>query len=84
MLEILKQQQVRGITKQIEPIIRISWQPPIKWIIIPEHKNNNDLNIAWDNKWKKAISTKPINKHLIIKPNWLKVDNAIILFKSNS
>lgn len=46
--------------------------------------NNKALNSAWVNKWKNASLANPIAKILIIKPSWLKVDNAIIFFKSYS
>lgn len=54
------------------------------WIIIPEHKNNNDLNIAWVIKWKNLNLVKLNDKIKIISANWLNVDNAIIFLKSNS
>jgi len=52
--------------------------------MVPAHKNNNALNKAWVNKWKKTNFENPKDKILIINPNCLKVDNAIIFFKSNS
>lgn len=52
--------------------------------MIPEHKNNRDLNIAWVTKWKKANFGKFIEIEEIINPSCLKVERAIIFFKSNS
>lgn len=54
------------------------------WIIIPEHKNNKDLNIACVIKWNNVNFGKFIEIVIIINPNWLKVDKAIIFFKSYS
>lgn len=62
----------------------MSWFSLLLWIIIPEHKNNNDLNIAWVIKWKNLNFGKFNDKIKIIKPNCLSVDNAIIFLKSNS
>lgn len=50
----------------------------------PAHINKVALNKAWVNKWKKAKLYSPKDKILIIKPNCLNVDRAIIFFKSNS
>jgi hypothetical protein len=46
--------------------------------------NSKALNNAWVNKWKKAKPERPIEIFIIIRPNCLKVDKTIILFKSNS
>ena len=46
--------------------------------------NNKALDNAWVNKWKKAQLERPIEIVITVSPNCLKVDKAIILFKSNS
>lgn len=43
-----------------------------------------DLNIAWIIKWKKDNFQDPIINENIIKPNWERVDSAIIFFESLS
>jgi len=75
---ILKKEEVKGMFIHKPPIERISWEFIILWIIEPAHINNKALNIAWVKRWKKANLHKPIDKIIIIKPNWLKVDKAII------
>lgn len=83
-LEILKYTNVNNNWLLNAPENRISWNLNILWIKIPAHKNNKALNKAWERRWKKANLEKPNDKILIIKPNWLKVDKAIIFLKSIS
>lgn len=51
---------------------------------MPAHINNMALKYAWDTKWKKESDTNPPPKIIIITPNWLRVDRAIIFFMSIS
>lgn len=46
--------------------------------------NSRALNKAWVIRWKKASFGKPKAKLIIITPNCLNVDSAIIFFKSHS
>ena len=59
--------------------IIISFVLILAWMLYTTH-----LNKAWVNKWKKANPANPKDMILIIKPNCLKVDKAMIFFKSNS
>jgi hypothetical protein len=68
----------------ILPNWRKSWEWENCKIKFPAQINNKALKIAWVNKWKKVNSIIPKDNLAIIKPNWLKVDNAIIFFISNS
>lgn len=52
--------------------------------MIPEQRKSNDLNIAWVIKWKNDNKGKFNEIEKIIKLNWLRVDKAIIFFKSYS
>lgn len=74
---------VKGLEFKFIPIIRISWYED-SWIIIPAHKNIVDLNIAWIIKCIKAKIIDPNEIENIIIAICLKVDNAIIFFKSCS
>lgn len=81
---MFKVKLINGILKLIILIKRISWWLKKLWIIIPEHKNRSDLNIAWVIKWKKARFFCWNEIDNIINPNCLNVDKAIIFLKSNS
>lgn len=61
----------------------MSWYDD-SWIIIPAHKNIVDLNIAWIIRWVKANNVELIEMANIIIAICLKVDNAMIFFKSCS
>lgn len=76
--------EIKGLTLKKFPKNRISCIPKKEWIIRPAHKNNMDLKIACITKWKKAklIISKEIE--IIINDNCLKVEKAIIFFKSFS
>ena len=54
------------------------------WIILPADKNNMDLNIAWERRWKNVIILNPIHRTLIITPSCLNVDRAMTFLKSYS
>lgn len=68
----------------IIPNPRISWLSWKLWINKPAHINKRALKQAWVAKWKNVKSGSPKAKVDIIKPNCLKVERAIIFFKSNS
>lgn len=53
-------------------------------MIEPAHINSNALKAACVNKWKKARFSRPILIVLIITPSCLRVDSAIIFFRSYS
>lgn len=55
-----------------------------RWISVPAQIKRRALNSAWVIKWKKARLGRPMAKVEIITPNWLRVDRAIIFFKSHS
>lgn len=50
----------------------------------PAQINRRALNIAWVTMWKKAILGMFNPILIIINPNWLSVDSAIIFFISHS
>lgn len=52
--------------------------------MVPADININDLNSACTNRWRNAKFVLFIIKITIINLIWLKVENAIIFFKSNS
>lgn len=62
----------------------MSWEFWFPWIMTPAHKKSKALNKACVIKWKKASSGKLIEIANIITPSWLKVDKAIIFFRSYS
>lgn len=75
---------VSGAWLNIIPRERMSCVFMLLWMIIPAHKNNNALNKAWVYKWKRDNWTMFIPKLIIMTPNCLSVDKAIIFFKSFS
>ena len=75
---------VSGAWLDIIPKDRISCVLVLLWIIIPAHKNSNALNRAWVYKWKSDSWTIFIPNLIIITPNCLSVDKAMIFFKSFS
>jgi len=56
------------------------------WQLIndPAQINSNALNIAWVIMWKNAKLGRFSPNLIIINPNWLSVDRAIIFFISHS
>lgn len=62
----------------------MSWEWFKTVIISPIAINKTDLKRAWDNKWKKERKERPKEKDIKIKPRWLKVESAIIFFRSFS
>ena len=46
--------------------------------------NSRALNMAWVIKWNRATLGSPILILPIITPNWLRVERAIIFFRSGS
>lgn len=75
---------VRGIWLLRLPTARKSWEWWWMWIKVPAQIKSKALNNAWVNKWKKAKLGKPNPILLIITPNCLSVERAIIFFKSHS
>lgn len=75
---------VLGSWNERFPIVRRSWVWLLKWIIVPAQINSRALNIAWVIKWNIASFGKPKAILAIITPSCLKVDSAIIFFKSHS
>ncbi len=65
-----------------------NWRKSCEWenwrIRLPAQINKRALKIAWVKRWKKVKFVWPRERLVIIKPNWLKVDRAIIFFISNS
>lgn len=55
-----------------------------EWITNPAHINKEALNRAWVRRWKKVNTTKEQEKEATIKPSCLRVEYAIIFFKSQS
>lgn len=76
--------EIKGLIKKIKLIFRISWEFIKKWIKAPAHKKRSALNNAWVIKWKKVKLNIPRLREVIIRPNWLKVDKAIIFLISIS
>ena len=66
------------------PIIRISWLLFSIWIIVPAQINNKALNKACVIKWKNLIVGCSNPNATIMIPNCLRVDKAMIFFKSFS
>lgn len=52
--------------------------------MVPAQRNMADLNKAWMIRWEKAKIIEFIEMANIIMAIWLKVDKAIIFFKSCS
>ena len=73
-----------GIIWLILPIVRISWLLFILWIMFPAQIKRSALNKAWTIRWKKAIAGWFSPKVIIIIPSWLRVERAIIFFRSVS
>lgn len=53
-------------------------------MIVPAHTNSKALNRAWVMRWKKAIIGEFNPSAINITPNWLRVERAIIFFRSFS
>lgn len=58
------------------------WRCSLNIIIAPAPMNKFALNIACVNKWKKHKFVNPILRVTIISPSCLKVDKAIVSFRS--
>lgn len=52
--------------------------------MFPAVKNKRALNIAWVSKWNRASVWRPRPRLVIITPSCLKVERAIIFFRSVS
>lgn len=50
----------------------------------PDAKKREALKKAWQMRWKKQKKTNPDLKENTINPSWLKVEYAMIFFKSHS
>lgn len=83
ILLIPKIDKIIGKFKKLILIIRISWYVD-SWIIIPAHKNIADLNKAWIIRCINAKIIELIEIANIIIAICLRVDKAIIFFKSCS
>lgn len=53
-------------------------------MIVPAHRNSNALNKAWVSRWKSAKVLSPKPSLIIISPSCLRVDRAMIFFRSVS
>lgn len=65
-------------------VIRRSCECRERWIIVPAVINRSALNSACVSKWKKVRESKCKDSLIIITPNCLKVERAIIFFMSVS
>lgn len=56
----------------------------LKWIKVPAHKKRRALNRACVTRWKRAIWGRAIAILPTMTPSWLRVERAMIFFKSVS
>lgn len=82
--QIITIKEKTGVIKENPWEFRKSCLLSEEWITNPAHINKEALNKAWVSKWKKVKITKEQEKEATIKPNCLKVEYAIIFFKSQS
>lgn len=75
---------VKGIWLDKFPTVRRSWEWWWIWIKVPAHTNRRALKRAWVTKWNNANIGSPKAILLIITPNCLKVESAIIFLRSDS
>lgn len=75
---------VTGNLSHKVPILRISWESCISWIIFPLHIKSRALKVACVNKWKKDSKGKPAAKVITIIPSWLSVERATTFLRSHS
>lgn len=83
-MAVSRDAEVKGICGRIFPICRKSCVWWCKWIREPAQIKRRALNRAWVRRWKNAKEGKFSPIAPIITPSWLRVESAIIFFRSHS